>query len=56
MKTAARPRIRVFHGFRRPTRGRAGPSGVFVSDLIFLLLTVALFAVLGLLVRAVEKL
>ena len=56
MKTPVRPRIRALDGFRRPIPGRAGPCGVHVSDLMFVLLTVVAFAVLGLLVRVVEKL
>lgn len=56
MKTTVRRHMRVFHGLRRPIPGRASPCGVLVSDLIFLLLTVVAFTVLGLLVRAVEKL
>ena len=56
MKTTVQPRIRGLYGLRRPIPGRAGPSEVLVSDLIFLLLTVVAFVVLGLLVRAVERL
>jgi hypothetical protein len=35
--------------------GRAGPERCAVSDLIFLLLAVILFAALGLAVKAVER-
>jgi hypothetical protein len=38
-----------------PCPGRPGPERFRVSDLMFVLLTVAVFAVLGLLVRGVEK-
>lgn len=56
MKTAVRRWVRGLYGQWRPILGRAGPCGVLVSDLIFLLSTLAAFAVLGLLVRGVAKL
>lgn len=48
--------IRVFHGSGGRSPAAPVPCGVLVSDLIFVFATVAAFAVLGLLVRGVERL
>ncbi len=40
----------------RSMSGRLRPGGFDVSDLLFVLLTVALFVVLGIVVKGVERL